>query len=112
MLPFARSGRLSVSPCNSARLTAFPSKFHAASNPIFSFYCKGEYCYKSPIYGEACRRVGVCKATSTPFETPPAHFSRVETQIPKFGIVLVVVLVLGAFGFHDSKETDGTNLFC
>ena len=33
-------------------------------------------------------------------------------QIPKFGIVLVlvVVLVLGALGFR--KETDGTNLFC
>jgi hypothetical protein len=36
------------------------------------------------------------------------------TQIPKFGIVLVlvVVLVLGALGFRDRKETDGTNLFC
>jgi hypothetical protein len=33
---------------------------------------------------------------------------------PKFGIVLVlvVVLVLGALGFRDRKETDGTNLFC
>ena len=28
------------------------------------------------------------------------------TQIPKFGIVLVVVLVLGALGFRDRKETD------
>jgi hypothetical protein len=28
------------------------------------------------------------------------------TQIPKFGIVL------GALGFRDRKETDGTNLFC
>ena len=38
----------------------------------------------------------------------------VSTQIPKFGIVLVlvVVLVLGALGFRDRKETDGTNLFC
>jgi hypothetical protein len=26
--------------------------------------------------------------------------------------VLVVVLVLGALGFRDRKETDGTNLFC
>jgi len=28
------------------------------------------------------------------------------TQIPKFEIVLVVVLVLGALGFRDRKETD------
>ena len=34
------------------------------------------------------------------------------TQIPKFGIVLVVVLVLGALGSRDRKETDGTDLFC
>ena len=34
------------------------------------------------------------------------------TQIPKFGIVLVLVVVLGALGFRDRKETDGTNLFC
>ena len=27
-------------------------------------------------------------------------------------LVLVVVLVLGAFGLRDRKETDGTNLFC
>jgi hypothetical protein len=27
-------------------------------------------------------------------------------------LVLVVVLVLGAVGFRDRKETDGTNLFC
>ena len=40
--------------------------------------------------------------------TPHARSS----QIPKFGIVLVVVLVLGALGFRDRKETDGTNLFC
>ena len=40
--------------------------------------------------------------------TPHARSSR----IPKFGIVLVVVLVLGALGFRDRKETDGTNLFC
>ena len=26
--------------------------------------------------------------------------------MPKFGIVLVVVLVLGALGFRDRKETD------
>ena len=43
------------------------------------------------------------KLTGTPLEL---------TQIPKFGIVLVVVLVLGALGFRDRKETDGTNLFC
>jgi hypothetical protein len=30
----------------------------------------------------------------------------------EIGIVLVVVLVLGALGFRDRKETDGTNLFC
>jgi hypothetical protein len=40
--------------------------------------------------------------------TPHARSS----QIPKFGIVLVLVLVLGALGFRDRKETDGTNLFC
>ena len=27
-------------------------------------------------------------------------------------LVLVVVLVLGALGLRDRKETDGTNLFC
>ena len=32
--------------------------------------------------------------------------SFVLTQIPKFGIVLVVVLVLGALAFRDRKETD------
>jgi hypothetical protein len=39
------------------------------------------------------------------------------TANPKFRnleivLVLVVVLVLGALGFRDRKETDGTNLFC
>jgi hypothetical protein len=34
------------------------------------------------------------------------------TQIPKFGIVLVVVLVLGALGFRDRKETDVLQLIC
>src|SRR5271165_1840272 len=36
------------------------------------------------------------------------------TQIPKFGIVLVlvVVLVLGAWGFRDRKETDVLQLIC
>src|SRR5271169_6702253 len=36
------------------------------------------------------------------------------TQIPKFGIVLVlvVVLVLAALGFRDRKETDVLQLFC
>src|SRR5271166_809815 len=36
------------------------------------------------------------------------------TQIPKFGIVLilVVVLVLGALGFRDRKETDVPQLIC
>jgi hypothetical protein len=35
-------------------------------------------------------------------------------QIPKFGIVLVlvVVLVLGALGFRDRKETDVLQLIC
>ena len=39
---------------------------------------------------------------------------RVLTQIPKFGIVLVlvVVLVLGALGFRDRKETDVLQLIC
>jgi hypothetical protein len=34
--------------------------------------------------------------------------------MPKFGIVpvLVVVLVLGALGFRDRKETDVLRLFC
>ena len=32
-------------------------------------------------------------------------------QIPKFGIVLVV-LVLGALGFRDRKETDVLQLIC
>jgi hypothetical protein len=31
---------------------------------------------------------------------------------PKFGIVLVVVLVLGALGFRDRKETDVLQLIC
>ena len=65
----------------------------------------------------ACRRVGGWSAFAKQYQLrskPPGHFSRVETQIPKFGIVLVlvVVLVLGALGFRDRKETDGTNLFC
>jgi len=34
------------------------------------------------------------------------------SQIPKFGIVLVVVLVLGALGFCDRKETDVLQLIC
>ena len=34
------------------------------------------------------------------------------TQIPKFGIVLVVVLVLGALGFCDRKGTDVLQLIC
>src|ERR1700738_1053340 len=34
------------------------------------------------------------------------------TQIPKFGIVLVLVLVLGALGFRDRKETDVLQLIC
>src|SRR5271157_776666 len=36
------------------------------------------------------------------------------TQIPKFEIVLVlvVVLVLGAWGFRDRKETDVLQLIC
>jgi hypothetical protein len=36
------------------------------------------------------------------------------TQIPKFGIVLVlvVVLVLGALGFPDRRETDVLQLIC
>jgi hypothetical protein len=34
------------------------------------------------------------------------------TQIPKFGIVLVVVLVLGALGFRDRKETAVLQLIC
>ena len=33
-------------------------------------------------------------------------------QIPKFGIVLVVVLVLGALGFRDRKEIDVLQLIC
>src|SRR5271166_5532337 len=33
-------------------------------------------------------------------------------QIPKFGIVLVVVLVLGALGFRDRKETNVLQLIC
>ena len=38
----------------------------------------------------------------------------VLTQIPKLGIVLVlvVVLVLGALGFRDRKETDVLQLIC
>ena len=40
--------------------------------------------------------------------------SFVLTQIPKFGIVLVlvVVLVLGALAFVDRKETDVLQLIC
>ena len=34
------------------------------------------------------------------------------TQIPKFGIVLVVVFVLGALGFRDRKKTDVLQLIC
>jgi hypothetical protein len=34
------------------------------------------------------------------------------TQIPKFGIVLVVVLVLGALECRDRKETDVLQLIC
>ena len=36
------------------------------------------------------------------------------TQIPKFGVVLVlvVVLVLGALGFRDRKQTDVLQLIC
>ena len=42
------------------------------------------------------------------------HFARGDplAQIPKFGIVLVVVLVLGALGFRDRKETDVLQLIC
>jgi hypothetical protein len=32
--------------------------------------------------------------------------------MPKFGLVLVVVLVLGALGFRDRKETDVLQLIC
>ena len=41
-------------------------------------------------------------------------FCQALTQIPKFGIllVLVVVLVLGALGFRDRKETDVLQLIC
>jgi hypothetical protein len=35
--------------------------------------------------------------------TPPQPLL---SQIPEFGIVLVVVLVLGVLGFRDRKETD------
>ena len=38
--------------------------------------------------------------------------SALFTQIPKFGIVLVVVLVLGVLGFPDRKETDVLQLIC
>jgi len=43
-----------------------------------------------------------------------AIFRPVQTKIPKFGIVLVlvVVLVLGALGFRDRKETDVLQLIC
>src|SRR5271169_671466 len=52
---FIRSRSLGLGGCPSIRgiLPArqhFPSKFYAPSNPIFSFYCKEEYCYKTPIY--------------------------------------------------------------
>src|SRR5271157_1303174 len=42
------------------------------------------------------------------------NFRLLLTQIPKFGIVLVlvVVLVLGALGFRDRKETDVLQLIC
>jgi hypothetical protein len=42
----------------------------------------------------------------------PTHPGDHLTQIPKFGIVLVVVLVLGALGFRDRKETDVLQLIC
>jgi len=38
--------------------------------------------------------------------------ARSQSKIPKFGIVLVVVLVLGALGFRDRKETDVLQLIC
>ena len=47
-----------------------------------------------------------------PFES---IFSRVPTfkpQIPKFELVLVVVLVLGALGFRDRKEADVLQPIC
>ena len=45
---------------------------------------------------------------------PRAELTSHLTQIPKFGIVLVlvVVLVLGALGFRDRKETDVLRLIC
>ena len=43
-----------------------------------------------------------------------ARFSRCISLNPnsEFGIVLVVVLVLGALGFRDRKETDVLQLIC
>ena len=45
---------------------------------------------------------------------PRAELTSHLTQIPKFGIVLVlvVVLVLGALGLRDRKETDILQLIC
>ena len=49
-----------------------------------------------------------------PFEPGTLRSRGKLTQIPKFGIVLVlvVVLVLGALGFRDRKETDALQLIC
>src|SRR5271157_3817039 len=43
---------------------------------------------------------------------PNPQKSGALNQKPKFGIVLVVVLVLGALGLRDRKETDVLQLIC
>jgi hypothetical protein len=62
--------------------------------------------------GRAPARSGVAcpKNVQWQYLTCPSEL----VQIPKLGIVLVLVLVLvlGALGFRDRKETDETNLFC
>ena len=54
--------------------------------------------------GMRSRASGVCASGNFPLLiTPPQPLL---SQIPEFGIVLVVVLVLGVLGFRDRKETD------
>src|SRR5260370_12960966 len=51
---FIRSRSLGLGGCPPIRgilpADSLSSKFYAPSNPIFPFWCKEEYCYKSPIY--------------------------------------------------------------
>ena len=59
-------------------------------------------------FAEKVRDSGSSYLFATP--TPPPVFELSPNS--EFGIVLVVVLVLGALGFRDRKETDVLQLNC